>query len=90
MARHVECTEAHACTRSYELAVGDAVEHSAGPPALVLPHPRMSERAFVLHPLADLLGGDFVLPDTGWMIAQRLADPTVAAQRLRRLPQSFD
>jgi len=72
------------------LAVGAAVEDRVGPPALILPHPRMGERAFVLRPLADLLGGDFVLPATGWTIAQRLAAPKVAAQCLRKLSESFD
>ncbi len=34
------------------IAVGDVVEHTA---SLVLPHPRMHERRFVLEPLASLL-----------------------------------
>ena len=33
-------------------------------PDLTLPHPRIEKRAFVLRPLADIVGSDF-LPDNG-------------------------
>jgi len=51
-------------------------------PELVLPHPRLHERAFVLAPLAEL-DPDRIVPGRG-----RVADllPAVAGQRLDRLP----
>ena len=41
------------------LLYGDAV---IATDALVLPHPRAHERRFVLHPLCELLGTDYVMP----------------------------
>ncbi|HEY0818845.1 MAG TPA: 2-amino-4-hydroxy-6-hydroxymethyldihydropteridine diphosphokinase [Rhizobacter sp.] len=49
---------------------------------LVVPHARMHERAFVLRPLADLVGERFVIPGRG-PIGPLLA--AVAAQSIRRL-----
>ncbi len=40
-------------------------------PELVVPHPRLAERRFVLAPLADLLP-DFVVPGTGRTVASLL------------------
>ena len=40
-------------------------------PALVLPHPRMAWRRFVLEPAADV-AGEMVHPTTGWTIARLL------------------
>lgn len=59
---------------------GDAVLDEAGPPRLVLPHPRICQRAFVLRPLAELMGEDWRLPGIGRTVAECLADPAVAAQ----------
>lgn len=40
-------------------------------PQLVVPHPRLAERRFVLAPLADLIP-DFVVPGTGRTVASLL------------------
>ena len=59
---------------------GDAVLRDA---RLILPHPRMSARAFVLLPLGDIVGADYA----GQKHAQTLktARDNCAAQSLRRL-----
>lgn len=49
---------------------------------LRLPHPRMAERHFVLAPLAELCP-ELVIE--GRSIAERLRDPRILAQRVRRL-----
>lgn len=60
------------------LLYGDAVIDT---PTLTVPHPRLHERAFVLHPLAELAPG-LVLPGRGCVQAQL---PGVADQRIERL-----
>jgi 2-amino-4-hydroxy-6-hydroxymethyldihydropteridine diphosphokinase len=60
------------------LLFGDAV---IAAPDLVVPHPRMHERAFVLAPLAELSPG-LVIPGRGPVAALL---PSVAAQRIERL-----
>lgn len=67
------------------LAVGDLVVDDPGPPALALPHPRLRERAFVLRPLADLVGDDWRIPGTGERVGDRLADPEVASQAIEAI-----
>lgn len=51
-----------------------------GPDSLVLPHPRLGERRFVLRPLADLAPNFYVPPPFSTTVADLLArcpDPTV-------------
>jgi 7,8-dihydro-6-hydroxymethylpterin-pyrophosphokinase len=50
---------------------------------LILPHPRMFERAFVMIPLAEL-APDLTFPD-GTTLAERLADPNVRAQKATKV-----
>lgn len=51
-------------------------------PGLVLPHPRMASRRFVLAPLADLRP-DLVVPGTGWTVSALLAAaPPARVERL--------
>lgn len=50
-------------------------------PGLTLPHPRMTERAFVLAPLAEIVP-DLEIPGHGVRVADLL--PTVADQRIER------
>ncbi|TFK53008.1 Dihydropteroate synthase [Heliocybe sulcata] len=47
---------------------------------LVVPHPRIAERAFVLRPLADMIP-NYVLPRSGKSIRQLLADLTASAPK---------
>jgi 7,8-dihydro-6-hydroxymethylpterin-pyrophosphokinase len=55
-------------------------------PELVLPHPRLLQRRFVLAPLADLRP-DLVVPGTGRTVASLLAAAPEA--RVERLPAAF-
>jgi 7,8-dihydro-6-hydroxymethylpterin-pyrophosphokinase len=50
-------------------------------PGLVLPHPRMRERRFVLEPLAEL-DPELRLPPDGASVRELLGRPEVAAQEL--------
>lgn len=51
---------------------------------LVLPHPRIAARRFVLQPLADL-DPTLTVTRTGETVASLLAQPAVAAQHVERL-----
>lgn len=63
------------------LFVGQETRASA---ELILPHPRMHTRAFVLQPLAELFGGTFRLSAGLPTVATCLRDPSVAAQKTRQ------
>ena len=69
------------CARIDLLLYDDRVLYT---PELVLPHPRLHERAFVLVPLAEL-DAERIVPGRG-----RVADllPAVASQRLDKLEGS--
>lgn len=54
----------------------------AGPPQVIVPHPRLCQRRFALAPVCDLLGPDVVIPGTGKTLGQHLADPLILAQPL--------
>lgn len=68
------------------LFLGPQTQRSAGPPPLILPHPRVVERAFVLQPLADLQGLDWCMPGVQRTVGACLADPAVARQRAGLAP----
>ena len=55
----------------------------ASAPALTLPHPRMHQRAFVLHPLVEI-APEATIPGHG---TARSLLPAVAGQRIERLPE---
>ncbi|MFH0899618.1 MAG: 2-amino-4-hydroxy-6-hydroxymethyldihydropteridine diphosphokinase [Pseudomonadota bacterium] len=69
------------------LLFGNLEVNDPGPPAVFLPHPRLHRRAFVLAPLVELVGSDFVLPGkpggrAGDLLAIALTDPDQTISRL--------
>jgi 2-amino-4-hydroxy-6-hydroxymethyldihydropteridine diphosphokinase len=55
------------------------LQGKAAPDRLILPHPRLQDRAFVLVPLADV-AADWVHPVLGKSVARMLADLPAAAR----------
>jgi 2-amino-4-hydroxy-6-hydroxymethyldihydropteridine diphosphokinase len=66
-------------TLDLDLLLYDAITMDT--PLLVLPHPRLHERAFVLRPLSDI-APDLVIPGQG---SVRSLLPTVSDQAIQRL-----
>lgn len=64
------------------MAIPPEEARRALPPTLLLPHPRLQERAFVLAPLAEI-AGDWRHPLTGLSVAEMLS--TLPAQALEGL-----
>ena len=69
--------------------IGAREIHLPGPPAVVVPHPRLAGRAFALVPLLDLLGARARVPGSGVTIATLLAAPTLRSQPIARLPYTL-
>ena len=65
--------------------LGETAGARGAPESLILPHPRLQERAFVLIPLADIAPG-WVHPLLGKSAAEMLADlPPGASAGIARL-----
>jgi 2-amino-4-hydroxy-6-hydroxymethyldihydropteridine diphosphokinase len=67
---------------------GPTSGHWLGPPELEVPHPRLSQRRFVLTPLADVVDDSLEIPSTGRSL-QQLRDavaPQVVELTQWRLP----
>lgn len=76
--------EAEARTLDLDLLLFD--EETIEEPGLIVPHPRMTDRRFVMEPLAEI-SGDLLVPGTGKTaarIAQELAQH-VPIQQVKRL-----
>lgn len=66
-------------SRAIDLDVVLWDERTIHTPALVVPHPRLAQRRFVLEPLAALLGLEFVVPALGGLgeLLERVRDQGV-------------
>ncbi len=66
------------------LLIGDMTIDERGPPALRVPHPELARRRFVLAPLVEVFGPQFVVPDESRTLAELLIQPAVASQDVTR------
>jgi 2-amino-4-hydroxy-6-hydroxymethyldihydropteridine diphosphokinase len=72
-------------TQARWMALDLGQAQTVAPPRLILPHPRMHERGFVLAPLADI-AADWRHPATGRTVAEMLAAlPAEALAQIRPL-----
>lgn len=75
-----------AATHARWRAMDAAEQRTRAPERLILPHPRLAERAFVLVPLAEI-APDWHHPVTGQTVREMLADlPAAARAEVTRLP----
>lgn len=67
--------------RTIDLDLLFAGEYAVRAPGLTVPHPAVAGRAFVLVPLAELVGGDWLMPGIGSTVAECSSRPQLATQR---------
>lgn len=70
-------------TQSHWRGLDPALQHKAAPDQLILPHPRLQDRAFVLVPLADV-APDWRHPVLGLTVAEMLGNLTAADRAAMR------
>ena len=78
--RRRDATKDARCLDLDILLVGNLQIHDAGPPVVRVPHPHMTQRRFVLAPLADVMEPDTPIPGADATIGSLLATSDVATQ----------
>lgn len=68
--------------RTLDLDILFYAEKIIDEPDLIVPHPEFTRRAFVLYPLADLMGVDWLVPGHGPLSHLLLACPSVGLRKL--------